>query len=304
MADKNKSNYLWIGIAVVAIVVIGIIFISNSNNNPQNSVTCNSPYIKVGTSCCLDQNYNSVCDSDEQNTQEETPQEETKPSEESYQTISIRSFDYDKNDKKIRTLTINHPDYYDGEWRLVVIGKDNSGQEIFNKKIDPDSSGFSHDYYCQNGCSSFYIDEEIPYLQSGTMIVKLISDKLETKAIGEYSYSTFNSKLSFNVVYDSYDNDEDEFIYKITNTGDRIIVLSSIVGVLFTDECGDETWGSKEWVARKYIDPYRGEDEIINPGETAKVRGLAWGSVYDIETFCTKFIYDNDREVKEFSFTV
>jgi len=63
MADKNKNNYLWIGIAVVAVIVIAFIFISS--NNSQNSVTCNYPYIKVGTSCCLDQNSNNICDNDE-----------------------------------------------------------------------------------------------------------------------------------------------------------------------------------------------------------------------------------------------
>lgn len=66
MVDKNKSNYLWIGIVVVAVIVIVIIFISNSNNTPQDSVTCNSPYIKVGNSCCLDQNSNNICDNDEE----------------------------------------------------------------------------------------------------------------------------------------------------------------------------------------------------------------------------------------------
>jgi len=67
MADKNKNNYLWIGIAVVAVVVLAIVFISNSNDNSQSEVICNSPYIKVGTSCCLDQNNNGICDNDEQN---------------------------------------------------------------------------------------------------------------------------------------------------------------------------------------------------------------------------------------------
>jgi|SRR3989344_7605634 len=69
MADKNKNNYLWIGIAVVAVIVFAIVFISNSNKSQE--ITCNYPYIKVGVSCCLDQNSNNVCDNDEQNTQEE-----------------------------------------------------------------------------------------------------------------------------------------------------------------------------------------------------------------------------------------
>lgn len=66
MADKHKNNYLWVGIVIVAIVVLAIVFISNSNNNSQNEVTCNSPYIKVGTECCLDKNLNNICDNDEQ----------------------------------------------------------------------------------------------------------------------------------------------------------------------------------------------------------------------------------------------
>lgn len=65
MANKNKNNYLWIGIAVVAVVILAIVLISNSNNNSRDEVTCNSPYILVGTECCLDENYNSICDSDE-----------------------------------------------------------------------------------------------------------------------------------------------------------------------------------------------------------------------------------------------
>ncbi|MDA3836342.1 MAG: hypothetical protein PF542_01855 [Nanoarchaeota archaeon] len=67
MVDKKKNNnYLWIGVSIVAIVVLAIVLISNSNNNPQNEIICNSPYIKVGIECCLDQNSNSICDRDEE----------------------------------------------------------------------------------------------------------------------------------------------------------------------------------------------------------------------------------------------
>lgn len=78
MADKNKNNYLYIGVAVVVVIVLAIVFISNSNNNSQNEVTCNSPYIKVGTSCCLDQNSNGICDSDEIPAQNKQAQATTK----------------------------------------------------------------------------------------------------------------------------------------------------------------------------------------------------------------------------------
>ncbi|MBI2106716.1 hypothetical protein HYT57_01915 [Candidatus Woesearchaeota archaeon] len=64
MADKNK-NWLWIGIAVIVVIVLAVIFISNSDKSSSNEFTCNSPYIKVGASCCLDQNSNNICDNDE-----------------------------------------------------------------------------------------------------------------------------------------------------------------------------------------------------------------------------------------------
>ncbi len=66
MADKNKNNYLYIGIAAVVVIVLALVFLSNSNDSSQDSINCNSPYIQFGTSCCLDQNNNRICDSDEQ----------------------------------------------------------------------------------------------------------------------------------------------------------------------------------------------------------------------------------------------
>jgi len=64
-----KSNY----IPLFVILLVGIVFISgctsqtgNENSGQQSQqVTCNKPYILVGTSCCLDQNDNSICDNDE-----------------------------------------------------------------------------------------------------------------------------------------------------------------------------------------------------------------------------------------------
>jgi len=63
---ENKNNYLWIGIVVLAVILLIVVFVGNSKDNSQNSLTCNSPYIKVGNSCCLDSDDNGVCDGDEQ----------------------------------------------------------------------------------------------------------------------------------------------------------------------------------------------------------------------------------------------
>ena len=67
----NKDNHIWIAIVVVVVIILAFIYISNSNKS-QNSVTCNSPYIKVGSSCCLDQNSNDICDDDETQKQQKS----------------------------------------------------------------------------------------------------------------------------------------------------------------------------------------------------------------------------------------
>ncbi len=53
-------------------LLVFALFLVNGCDEGQTNVVCNSPYIKVGTECCLDQNSNNICDSDEISTQ---PQE-------------------------------------------------------------------------------------------------------------------------------------------------------------------------------------------------------------------------------------
>lgn len=45
--------------------IIGLIILSFLMVGCTQQITCNKPYILVGTECCLDQNDNSICDSDE-----------------------------------------------------------------------------------------------------------------------------------------------------------------------------------------------------------------------------------------------
>lgn len=51
----------------LTLLIVGIILITGcvQNRPSQETVTCNPPYIKIGTTCCLDQNNNSICDKDE-----------------------------------------------------------------------------------------------------------------------------------------------------------------------------------------------------------------------------------------------
>jgi len=53
---------------LIALSVLIIVIISGCNTSQQTQQpVCNRPYILVGTSCCLDQNNNAVCDTDESN---------------------------------------------------------------------------------------------------------------------------------------------------------------------------------------------------------------------------------------------
>ncbi|PIR39934.1 MAG: hypothetical protein COV33_02565 [Candidatus Zambryskibacteria bacterium CG10_big_fil_rev_8_21_14_0_10_34_34] len=60
---KKKNNNLWYIIGGVVIVVL-VLWIILANTGGEK-VVCNSPYIQVGQSCCLDQNYNQICDNEE-----------------------------------------------------------------------------------------------------------------------------------------------------------------------------------------------------------------------------------------------
>jgi len=67
------------------------------NVTDSNKIVCNPPYIQVGTSCCLDQNNNSICDSDEKS------ESITQVSEEKSSTSDI------VNDISTETLIKEHP---------------------------------------------------------------------------------------------------------------------------------------------------------------------------------------------------
>lgn len=65
MAKKNKPNYLWMGIAVVAVIVLAIVFISNSNKS--NNYVCLDGSVVSDASLCSKQNYcgDGVCNTGE-----------------------------------------------------------------------------------------------------------------------------------------------------------------------------------------------------------------------------------------------
>ncbi len=57
MKDNHK---LWM---IPLVIILGALVVLNMA--PSSQIVCNKPYILVGTSCCLDENNNSICDKDE-----------------------------------------------------------------------------------------------------------------------------------------------------------------------------------------------------------------------------------------------
>jgi hypothetical protein len=62
-----------ISIIPFALILVLAVFLAGCTQE----VVCDKPYIKVGTECCLDQNENNICDSDESNTKTNTPPEKS-----------------------------------------------------------------------------------------------------------------------------------------------------------------------------------------------------------------------------------
>ena len=60
---KKPKQKLILYITIGIVVLLGIILLLV--NSIDNKVVCNSPYIQIEDSCCLDENYNNICDRDE-----------------------------------------------------------------------------------------------------------------------------------------------------------------------------------------------------------------------------------------------
>jgi hypothetical protein len=56
---------------IIVLLVLGLVIFGCTSTPQQTPVVCNPPYIQVGTSCCLDQNQNSICDKDEPVTEQQ-----------------------------------------------------------------------------------------------------------------------------------------------------------------------------------------------------------------------------------------
>ena len=65
-----KKEYLWSFFGVVIIILLIVLIVKVSNNKEvENTFNCKGEYIEHEGSCCLDTNYNYVCDNQETNLQ-------------------------------------------------------------------------------------------------------------------------------------------------------------------------------------------------------------------------------------------
>lgn len=161
----QKQKYIVYGILILAVVTVT--FISGCI---RQEVTCNPPYIKVGTSCCLDQNNNSICDKDEKSIIQ-TPI--TGKIVENTTAVISEVIDGDtvklQNGKTVRLLGINAPEkgqpYYEestSRLRELIEGK----EVILEKDVDDKD---------QYGRLLRYI-----FLNSENINVKLVREGLAT----------------------------------------------------------------------------------------------------------------------------
>jgi len=72
MSSKPWYKRWW---AIILFIFIGLLILGLFL--PDNSVTCNKPYILVGISCCLDANTNNICDNDESTIDSSSSQTQT-----------------------------------------------------------------------------------------------------------------------------------------------------------------------------------------------------------------------------------
>jgi hypothetical protein len=65
-------------IFIFVVLLVASLILLNGCSQSEVGITCNKPYILVGTTCCLDQNNNSICDKDESQVNTNTSQENDK----------------------------------------------------------------------------------------------------------------------------------------------------------------------------------------------------------------------------------
>jgi len=141
-----------------ALIIVSILLVSGC----VKEVTCDKPYIKVGTECCLDNNDNSICDKDETNQSQQD-------------------------------ITINQPE--SPKYTLSCISNCNRGVEIKSQEIVGEQFivTFSNNNQnkCNMSCYSLYkgaLQIDIPYqktAQSNFSFDYVVGNRLMCNEVGD-----------------------------------------------------------------------------------------------------------------------
>ena len=88
---KKESIIIILPLVILSVILAGC---------QTGEVVCNKPYIKVGTSCCLDQNDNNICDSDESTATQVSTKKTTEDTLEQNTDIGTEILSYNINFKE------------------------------------------------------------------------------------------------------------------------------------------------------------------------------------------------------------
>jgi len=111
-------------------IIIGLLIILFISGCTQQ-IICNKPYISIGADCCLDQNDDSICDSDEDEIEEETVEQINKEEEIIEDKRNLDDYDIDKLEEDVRVSIRNYllkqdqndPTYYNGNGQKFFVVK-------------------------------------------------------------------------------------------------------------------------------------------------------------------------------------
>lgn len=241
MAKKNNNIWYIVGGVVIAILVIWIILA-----NVNKSVVCNAPYIQVGDSCCLDENSNGICDSDELPTQN---QEISEPEEKK---ISVSELiDFVKSEIKN-----NFPS--------------SSGAFVkFGDLEEQKAKGYGCFTGFPNPCNSWHYpgQEDLPAGEPQVIIMDFGEGDAPpfNQALSDHSFPDIEKKTlsNGNIIYQYYEDHPEEGLHGqhiyVLNINvpclDRYWVELSEIRYKYDNEQAQEEWGFDEPLPKnKYLD--------------------------------------------------
>lgn len=277
------------------VLLVGVVvFTSGCTSETTNYVCPDGSVVNDISLCSLETNGGSVSQDsycgDGECQSEENPNSCPQDCE-TYRIIGIRSFDYDKNLNQITALTIYDPNY-DGDWTLTVKAYDTQGNLRFDKTITSIALEFSTPFYCSDGCTSFAVNDKIPFFGGGSLGITLRENNLKIEAVGDYLYSSFENDISFSITYTHYDFTEENVVYRFRNTGKRIIPYT-ITQILYekniTGVC------EKDEILRTVLILDKNGDGIAGPGENTNAIGNA-PNLEIGKTYCASIIYGFKNE--------